>query len=83
MLSHTVLSRVSKWHSLSTVQYHENTVWFGSRHELEKPEGVLHQEELDLLMVLYGKAIQPGGPETRMKKSLDKAGWTKSIMVGS
>ena len=46
-------------------------------------EGVLHQEELDLLMVLYGKAIQPGGPETRMKKSLDKAGWTKSIMVGS
>ena len=46
-------------------------------HELEKPEGVLHQEELDLLMVLYGKAIQPGGPGTQMKKSLDKAGWTE------
>ena len=42
-----------------------------------KVEGVLHQEELDLLMVLYGKAIQPGGPGTRMKKSLDKAGWTE------
>ena len=35
-------------------------------HEIEeKPEGVLHEEELNLLLKLYGRAIQPGGPGTR------------------
>ena len=46
-------------------------------HEMEKPEGVLHPDELELLMVLYGRAIQPGGPGTRTQKVLDGAGWTK------
>ena len=46
-------------------------------HEMEKPEGVLHPEELELLMVQYGKAIQPGGPGTQTQKTLDGPGWIK------
>ena len=46
-------------------------------HEMEKPEDVLHPEEFELLMVQYGKAIQPGGPGTQTQKTLDGPGWIK------
>lgn len=44
-------------------------------HEMEeKPEGVLHEEELKLLLLLYAREIQPGGAGSRILKDVD---WEK------